>query len=87
MHTNTRRRDVRSADFQTRRPSARRLLGLARMGRNAAQSRVAPKGVRALREVEIPAGTERYGGRLRDAEPKRAGDIDYGGMPQVRNAI
>jgi len=57
------------------------------MGRNAAQSRVAPKGMRVLLEVEIPAGIERHSGRLRDAEPQRADDFDNARLPCLCSAI
>ena len=87
MHTNTGRRDVRAADFQIRRPSARGLLGLARVGGNAAQSRVAPEGMRSVRQVEIPAGIERHGGRLRDAEPQGAGDFENTSLQCLCSAI
>jgi len=42
--------------------------------------------MRAVREVEIPAGIERDSRQLRDAEPQGVDDCDGIGLPQVRDA-
>lgn len=68
---------VGASHIQPRRPSPRRLLSLARMGRNAAQSRVTAKAMRTVREVEISAGIERHSRPLRDAKPQGAGDFGH----------